>query len=135
MPYKLIERRREYQKEYYNLHRDYVLRRTTAYRKAHYDQIMDAQIRWKKALRLEVLTYYSGGVPKCAHCGIDDVDVLCFDHINGGGTKDKRRTCLPFSLRREGYPEGFQVLCANCNMKKAKQIEIPERKRRRNNHE
>ena len=79
---------------------------------------------WRAKLRLEVLIHYSGtNPPYCRQCGIDDMDVLCIDHINGGGNEHRRRLRLgtkPFLywLRATNYPEGYQVLCANCNVKK-----------------
>jgi len=74
-------------------------------------------------IKLEVLSYYSNGAPKCARCGINDVDVLCIDHIEGGGTQlriDTRHwgTKLHHFLKRNNYPKGYQILCANCNLKK-----------------
>jgi hypothetical protein len=76
-------------------------------------------------LRLEILTVYSGGDPKCARCGFSDVRALDLDHKNGGGndhrrskTGDLRRgaTYAIYSeLRDEGFPEGYRVLCRNCN--------------------
>ena len=74
-------------------------------------------------LKKEVLTYYSGGIPKCKRCGTEDVDVLCLDHIEGGGTKDRIDTGhwggrLHYYLKKYDFPTGYQVLCANCNLKK-----------------
>lgn len=42
--------------------------------------------------RLEILTHYSKGKPKCSLCGIDDVSILDLDHINGGGSKERRNS-------------------------------------------
>lgn len=74
-------------------------------------------------VKLEVFMHYSSGTPTCKRCGITDLDVLCLDHIDGGGTKDRlysnhAGSNLHYFLRRNGYPDGFQVLCANCNLKK-----------------
>ena len=79
---------------------------------------------WRDRARLEVLVHYSGiNPPRCKWCNIDDIDVLCIDHINGGGNEHRRRLRLggrPFLqwLRADNYPEGYQVLCWNCNAKK-----------------
>lgn len=77
----------------------------------------------RKEIKFEVLSHYSNGIPQCARCRTVDVDVLCLDHIEGGGTKDRMDTRhwgakLHYYLRRNNFPEGYQVLCANCNMKK-----------------
>ena len=77
--------------------------------------------------RFKVLSHYSNplGIPICNHCGEQDVDVLCLDHINGGGHKNLREikrkgTGLYSWLIAHDYPEGYQTLCANCNQRKAK---------------
>lgn len=76
------------------------------------------------SLKIEVMSHYSKGELKCAHCGIDDVFVLTIDHIDGGGTKHKQSLGgslgkkLYSWLKNSGYPNGFQVLCFNCNYKK-----------------
>lgn len=75
--------------------------------------------RLQHTQKLLVLTHYSKGTPKCAWCGIEDFDVLTLDHINGGGTQHRKLN--PHSYRwaiKENLPEGFQVLCFNCNWKK-----------------
>jgi hypothetical protein len=75
-----------------------------------------------RKLKLEAFNHYSNGDIKCARCGIDDIDVLCLDHINGLGTHLRRIGLQSISIywwvKRYNYPDGFQVLCANCNLKK-----------------
>ncbi len=78
----------------------------------------------KVKVKFRVLSHYSEGVPKCKCCSESDIDVLCIDHINGGGGEERR--CLNIKpgiefywhLIRNGYPKGYQVLCFNCNLKK-----------------
>ncbi|MBA7489955.1 hypothetical protein ES702_00489 [subsurface metagenome] len=80
------------------------------------------QARKKTAeIRLIVLKHYGGDPPKCACCGEDHIEFLTIDHIKGGGNRHEKE------LRKEGYatvaywlykkhfPEGFRVLCWNCN--------------------
>jgi hypothetical protein len=85
-------------------------------------------------LRIRVLTYYGKkGQLKCCwrNCNVTDLDCLTLDHIydNGkshreegykGGVNGYRQ------LERAGYPNGFQTLCGNHQLKK-------ERIRRRGN--
>ena len=68
-------------------------------------------------LKLEVLNAYGG---KCTCCSENLVMLLTIDHINGEGTKHRNSITrnsigLYRWLRRNNYPEGFQVLCFNCN--------------------
>jgi predicted RNA-binding Zn-ribbon protein involved in translation (DUF1610 family) len=58
---------------------------------------------------------------KCACCGESQVVFLTIDHINNDGAKHRREIGKPSGsnfyswLNRQYYPEGFQVLCWNCN--------------------
>jgi hypothetical protein len=79
----------------------------------------------KYTLKMEVLTHYSktsdvlGVRPSCARCGFSDDRALSIDHINGGGLKHLREIHAIGSgfyrwLKKNNFPEGFQVLCMNC---------------------
>jgi hypothetical protein len=73
------------------------------------------------AMVADVIGYYGG---KCACCGQSELIYLTIDHINGGGNAHAREigrgVALYRWLRRYGFPEGFQVLCANCNHGRAR---------------
>jgi len=50
-------------------------------------------------------------------CGFDDFRALQIDHINGGGSSE-RKTLKKDSLYREVLKDNtnkYQLLCANCN--------------------
>jgi hypothetical protein len=72
-------------------------------------------------LRAEVLAHYGN---KCACCGETHPEFLGIDHINGGGNKHRREPGVGSGagfylwLKKHHYPEGFQVLCHNCNLAK-----------------
>lgn len=101
----------------------------------------EADARWREAnreklnlgarkrrakFRSDVLEHYG---TSCAHCGFDDTRALCIDHIeNNGGEERRQLGSEKFSgwkfyehLKKEGYPEGYQTLCWNCNA--IKQVE------------
>jgi len=123
LTYSSKEARRAYKRVWYMKNRDRIrVMRAERHKinKKHENAMARARTR---RIKLEVFSYYSNGTPKCASCGITDMDVLCLDHIDGGGTRERRLTgykgCnLHYKLQRLGYPSGFQVLCANCNLKK-----------------
>ena len=52
------------------------------------------------------------------------MDVLCLDHINPCGIVRRRKQGVGSNLYRwiirNDFPPEFQILCANCNMKKEK---------------
>lgn len=72
----------------------------------------------------QIVVYGYGG--KCAICGIDDIDVLTIDHVNDNGAQQRKERGrsremghgLLTRLRNECFPSEYQVLCANCNMRK-----------------
>lgn len=82
---------------------------------------------YRENLKKEAVAIYSID-NDCAICGCTDIDVLCLDHIDDDGAEDRKRrgisgrnsagTSTYAALKRDGWPGGFQVLCANCNLKK-----------------
>jgi len=79
-----------------------------------------SQKRWQ-SLRDEVFVAYGGYRCKC--CGETEPRFLQIDHVNNDGAKHRRQmggggNHLYLWLKRNKYPEGFQVLCANCNYAK-----------------
>lgn len=79
------------------------------------------RVRYRKNLRLAVLTHYSNGTPRCACCGEMKIEFLAIDHINGSGKKHKAEIRVHGStfyswLRARNYPLGYRILCHNCNL-------------------
>jgi hypothetical protein len=74
---------------------------------------------WRRKLKIETFVRYGGFV--CACCGENNEAFLQLDHINGGGCEHRKNvtggggTQLYTHLRDNNWPEGYQVLCANCN--------------------
>ena len=73
--------------------------------------------------RLTALAMYSNGEPKCACCGVTEIDFLTLDHKEniGGYRSDGRRRLSGIHLVRWALAQfrpGLQVLCWNCNMAK-----------------
>lgn len=73
--------------------------------------------RYREKLKNEIYEAYGGAFCKC--CGNDRRECLQIDHINGGGSAHLKSINngknIYTWLRKNKYPEGFQVLCANCN--------------------
>jgi hypothetical protein len=119
------EKRKAMKKRHYEKHRDSILARHKAYHALHRDKNNAmASIRGKKyreEMRTKALHHYAGDPPRCACCGEKMKEFLCFDHINGGGAKQREERghlSLPIWLVKNGLPDGFQVLCHNCNSAK-----------------
>ncbi len=70
--------------------------------------------------KFEILSHYSNSEqPFCKFCGFKDMRALQLDHINDDGANDRRANGSGnrffLYLLRNKFPEGYQVLCANCN--------------------
>lgn len=112
--------------EYRKKHNEYV----REWRKKNRDKFKATQKRAYEKVRLEALQHYSKKeIPDCACCGENEILFLHIDHINGNGAEHRRLlekelgyypggNGLPYWLKKNNYPEGFQILCANCNLAK-----------------
>ena len=88
----------------------------------------------KRRQKVEMLTHYSGGIPKCACCGETLIEFLTIDHIQGrkafGHPRALCGEALHRWIRKNEYPSGFQVLCWNCNAAKGMFGGCPHQKER-----
>ena len=73
----------------------------------------------------QVFAAYGGY--KCACCGETEVMFLTIDHVNNDGNVERKAglyrgngTAFYQWLRKQGFPDGYQVLCMNCNVGKHK---------------
>lgn len=78
---------------------------------------------WTAKIRDEVYQAYGGAI--CACCGETEPKFLTIDHINNDGHIHRREnrwaaTGLYRYLRANNFPPGYQVLCYNCNLGKAR---------------
>jgi hypothetical protein len=73
-----------------------------------------SRAKWMRD-RKTVLNHYGH---KCVCCGEDVYEFLEVDHINGGGTKQRKaRGNGHFTtwIIRNNFPTDLRILCANCN--------------------
>jgi len=122
-------KRREYQKTHYKTQlgksssQIMMLNWRTKNHETFLQNIKIHHLLQKKA----VIEKYSGGKNCCVLCGFTDIRALSIDHINGGGhqhVKEIKKTsgCSFYSwLIKNNYPEGYQVLCMNCQFIKRDQ--------------
>lgn len=99
------ERRKEYNKKY---------------KADNYEKVLATKRARCQAIRIEVLTIYSKGIPKCACCGETENQFLSIDHINGRTKEEKKRMGynLYSFLKKNPIDPNLQVLCHNCNLAK-----------------
>lgn len=71
--------------------------------------------------KLKILGHYSNGALKCACCDESRIGCLAIDHIAGDGRKHRKKLgnkggfAFYLWLKRNGFPDGYRVLCHNCN--------------------
>ena len=117
------EGKTDYNKRYYQEHKEKIKARTTMYYLGHRDvQLVKKRSRGRitrDKLKVEVLTHYGHGKLACVLCSESRIACLSLDHINGDGAEHRRRLGLGRKaiyswLRKEGFPVGYQTLCMNC---------------------
>ena len=98
------------------------------YAKRNEKKIKIFQKEYRRELRLEVLSHYSDksmDFLHCACCKELHLIFLTIDHINNDGAEQRRKLKLKSGfafylwLKQNNYPEGYQVLCHNCNYAKS----------------
>ena len=73
--------------------------------------------REETKLKLDIIYGYGG---QCTCCGEKEIIFLTIDHINGDGNQHRKQQKMKGAvfyrwLRKNNFPNGFQVLCRNCN--------------------
>lgn len=106
---------------------EHILAKNRRWYAANREKIRVRSRRWREInhekARREAIEKYGGA---CVRCGIEDQRVLCFDHVNDDGAEMRRLKKHPKSgynlcvwLKKHGWPDFIQLLCANCNLLKA----------------
>lgn len=143
MPYSDIEKAREANSKNYYKNREKILSKNkmpdVALRKKNYareyrqkrklkdpsyareyQRIRAREIRERN--KLKVFKFYSKKeIPTCSNCSFDNIKALCIDHINDDGHKERKLNLYNpgsdfyYWIIRNNFPEGYQVLCYNCN--------------------
>ena len=131
MPYKNIEERRKH----YEKNKDEINRKRREYGKSpevkerkkkvekkwridNKEKITKYNVkfgkRYRTKLKLMAFNHYGNS---CACCGEKEKAFLTIDHINGGGTKHRKKINESINkwLYKNNYPRGFHTLCFNCN--------------------
>jgi hypothetical protein len=83
--------------------------------------------RWRLSNRIAVLSYYSQGKMACACCGERYFEFLSIDHQLNNGKEHRKAIGNPATgdrfyrwLINNTFPEGYQVLCLNCNIARSR---------------
>lgn len=113
------EKKRAYNKRWFEENKERKHELAKIYREVNKDEIEAKRKARHWKLKIEVWENYGGAV--CSCCGIIEREFLTIDHINGGGGKHRKELRASGSqhiyqwLKKNNYPEGYRVLCMNCN--------------------
>ncbi len=110
-------------RKYYNIHKESILLKNKLSGKniGRYDAEKQRVYVKKHALKvkLEVFNHYSNNTLRCACCNGAIFDFLTIDHIGGRKQWNHKRSLggskLYVWLRKHNFPQGFEVVCMNCN--------------------
>src|SRR6185312_16598986 len=95
----------------------------TKYRRTNGYNVSNTSQKNSNKVKLELFDILGGA--KCILCEITDVEVLTFDHIDNDGIEDRKRglngsyMSRYYRIHPEEAKKKLQVLCFNCNRKKA----------------
>ena len=122
---KTSEQKRGYDRVYYQKNKVKLIQYQKEYKKRNKDKYSQWNKEYNVRLRFKIISYYSNNKNECRNCGINDIDVLCVDHINNDGNKFRKinrnthtGNNLLLWILKNNFPDIFQILCSNCNLKK-----------------
>lgn len=116
--------RKKYQQSQYKKHRETRIKDSTIWNNNNAARHSKIQKKMERKVKFVTFVAYTpqedrikGDFPRCHKCGFSDIRALSLDMIKGG----HRASGLPFGgtklyrlLRKQDYPDGWQVLCMNC---------------------
>jgi len=101
--------------------RDYWKITSKRYRNKHKFRRRISCTKSQEKIRQRILSHYSGGLICCNTCKFNNPLALALDHIDNNGSKHKKiighRGGYSYYnwFIKNNFPEGYQVLCFNCN--------------------
>jgi hypothetical protein len=132
------EKQKQYYKKYREEHKKECNQHSKKYRETNKEKIKLHRETLKEKYKLkrfnlkkEVMEHYCGGEIHCqcpsGNCKVNDIEFMTIDHIKGDGAEHRKEIRLGKGikgaggspmynwLKKNNYPEGFRVLCYNCN--------------------
>ena len=90
------------------------------WRNANRDKIRQDSAKRRLDAKHKILDRYG---KSCAICGFDDIRALQLDHVKNNGSQERKSlggqkvsgANFYLYLIKQGLPDGYQTLCANCN--------------------
>lgn len=97
---------------------------TRRWRENHKEECNAIDRVYRRKLKETILLHYGNGKLACVNCGYNNLKALSVDHIEGQGKAHRDKLGYNHGigfylwLKREGFPEGYQTLCMNCQWEK-----------------
>ncbi len=126
------EYQKEYSKQYRNKNKEKAIINNREWRHKNAEHVALKKREERAKLKETVLSHYSNQTMCCLNCGFNDIRALQLDHINNDGAKERKElfgdrtkagTTFYRWIRQQNFPEGYSVLCANCNIIKLREFE------------
>jgi len=108
-------------KKYYEDNKEIIKKRCSEHNKRNKEKYNIMKLERNRKKRVELLEFLSGWPPTCQLCGYNkDVRCLQVDHINGGGTQERKKLKAQqlinyYYIHPSEAKNCLRVLCANCN--------------------
>lgn len=106
--------------------------RSREWHKRNRKSVSDRHRKNNRRLREEIIGAYGG---KCACCGETTYEFLTVDHVKNDGSLHRQQIgqrMIYRWLKENNFPKrGFQLLCYNCNLAKARYGKCPHQKERK----
>jgi hypothetical protein len=116
------EPRKAYMAKYRAGHLEKARQASNLWSKTHKPESRIAAKKFRQNQKLKILKHYGGNPPKCACCNEKNIEFLALDHIEGGGRKHRASlkgkyggNAFYYWIIKNKFPEGFRILCHNCN--------------------
>jgi hypothetical protein len=125
----------EYHKKYYQEHKVSIKDISKKKYLDNSEKYLERSKKQYNKVKLLVFNYYGKNFPKCVCCNENNIEFLAIHHIECNGNKHRKsinsRGGYSFYgwLIKNNFPEGYQILCHNCNMAKGFYGYCPHEKR------
>jgi hypothetical protein len=117
--------KKAYQKKWFQENKERNRKKSREWYQKNQERGKEINQKSNKKIKLMVLQYYGGELPQCSCCKEKEQGFLTIDHINNDGAEHRRKiqrgggVGFYYWLKTNNFPDGFQVLCFNCNISKS----------------
>jgi len=124
------EYKKTYEKEYRIKNKQKISNQMKIWRLNNKEHLKKTKKNARVELKRLIIDKYSNGTGCCVKCGFNDSRALQIDHINNDGAEERKKLFgsrldagirFYYYLKRNNFPDGYQVLCANCNIIKLRE--------------